>query len=222
MLAHPKYDFYDFSHAVRHLTDTIQWVNGSPAHIRELSLRDEDRPYIVYYNNLRDYDVHGYVNTPVRHVYLTPETVPLTPVELGFVTMIDPSDTWEPYVFCASRLPNRISKWGLTRSNYNTSSVSAHGRRRVGSHSMITRCLGATIENRFPSFDEAKRLLENYSPLAEIAFSRRFAINGLGDLFYAKQVGPIGTAGRTTCTLDPYFRYLYQQLELDGAKCTTH
>jgi len=210
------YDFSDASHAEGYLAGSVIRIGNDPIYItRVRSARTAG--YNLYYIPTTLYserdDPQG-----VEQILFNDPTVNLSPVPLGMVNI-------EGDTIYLQRIPYRQWKIGLTPRNCYAYSYSNNDDnimwRRYIRHMGFIHC----VRNEYPTYEQVISDVvvntDRYRPWVS-AFSRNFAINRAGEVFYYilgdVPIGKVNQETNSIQLLDDRF-YLQQLLEQDGARC---
>lgn len=198
-----KKEFYDRDHAQNYLSNTVIRLGGNPIYIDHIDYGRGDQLVAIYYPS----DKVDKDNRKI--VRLDNEELDLTPVPLGFLSVINTADTMTGW---CSRIPQRKWKQGLSHNSLTVISPVGyrflHDRQRV----LVSRELARTIKGQFAPLNKALELSKELQK--PIAFSRRFAVDSK-NLFYKNHQVTVGTIENKIPVLDEDMGFLSEALNED-------
>lgn len=198
--------FYDSQQASQYIRNTVFRVGEEPIYAYDVQASDaRGHKLTVTYSALTD------MNGTPQNINIDDKSIDMNPVPLGMTNYFNGEGHTALFV---SRFPARKWKIGLAIENLSIKYLG--GNSATGDLRRVifpTKLLVNTIKGEYLSPQECMKQLKRYG--GSIAFSRRFAVDSLGGLFYKDAPDKVGSLTTSGADLNPEFMFLKEILEED-------
>lgn len=201
--------FYDTDHAVQYLASSVILIAGKPCYVKNVRDGRRDGSYTIIY-----FECDPQVDRKESAILSDNPMVDMNPIPLGFLPIFN--DTTPEYKYSPYLYRNPVRKWKIGLNAQNVCMLSAGGKypKQFSTENVyFTLPFINMVKDKYPdfktSYDWAVRFNGAY------AFSRRFAVGNLHELFYRHIPRPVGKIADGKPVLDERYKYLREVLEED-------
>lgn len=194
--------FYDLAQAKRYLDHSIIRIGDEPVWIEEVTGRGGK--FHLHYSFLHEVGLE-YHSIDSMH-----SSVNMNPVPLGMVNTVFLD---RPQSYYCSRAPVRKQRIGLARDNLDVRNNIGQAVGDAQQRILPSPTLAYTIKGKFPTVEKAYNKIRKLG--GSVAFSRRFCMDGNGNVWYMAYPAAVGTCFGGPVLLRDEYIYLNEVLQED-------